>query len=150
VEKSNDGNNFHQIGIVQGVGTSEKEQVYQFVDKQPGSGQSFYRLRQVSKDGNISYSNIVVVNIDAGSKSIRIFPNPVKDFATVTITNPEKGRVGIALYTLDGKLVKMQQMMKDENSINVRVDMRAINQGVYMLKITLDDKFIETSKIIKN
>ena len=150
VEKSNDRNNFHQIGIVQGVGTSEKEQVYQFVDNQAGPGQLFYRLRQVSKDGNSSYSNIVVVNTDAGGKSIRIFPNPAKDFATVTITNPEKGRVGIALYTLDGKLVKMQQMMKDDNSINVRVDMRAINQGVYMLKITLDDKFIETSKIIKN
>ncbi len=61
VERSTDGENFAVIGSVDGGGTTNEHRQYWFVDKNPVSGISYYRLRQVDFDGKEEHSAVISI-----------------------------------------------------------------------------------------
>jgi autotransporter-associated beta strand protein len=67
VERSKDGNSWEEVGTVDGAGDSNTELAYAFVDDDPYSGISYYRLRQTDFDGTTSVSEIRAVEILQGS-----------------------------------------------------------------------------------
>lgn len=65
-------NDFHDIDMIAGHGTTEQEQSYQWTDRDlphETFGNLFYRLKQVDFNGNYEYSEVV---------SIRLGPNKVR------------------------------------------------------------------------
>ena len=54
IERSNNGKDFIKIGEIAGQGTSNSTKRYQFTDKNPGSAQQYYRLKQVDFDGKFT------------------------------------------------------------------------------------------------
>ena len=85
IERSANGVDFQEIGKVSGAGTTEEEQHYRFVDVQPLSGKSYYRLRQVDYDGTTDYSETLAVT--RRTEGVSIFPNPVKDVLNYRLTD---------------------------------------------------------------
>src|SRR5258706_222343 len=73
IERSNDSRNFAVIGIV----NFEPVYSYSFIDKHPGYGANYYRLKQTGVDNRVTYSEIITVtNLLTGDLSINIYPNP--------------------------------------------------------------------------
>jgi predicted esterase len=149
VEKSTDGQSYMTIGSVQGRALSLLTKEYSFADAQVTAGTAWYRLKQVGKDGKISYSTIVSVE---GHKPVSIgyFPNPVRTRVTIAVNDKSIGMVRMRLYSLDGRLVQQQQLLKQQEYVITDMDMKKLNSGVYLLEVTIDDKLREVRKIIKN
>ncbi|MDJ1506953.1 hypothetical protein QNI22_40345, partial [Cytophagaceae bacterium BD1B2-1] len=67
VERSSDGKTYTQLGSVVAAGNSSTPLTYSFLDSSPLSGVNYYRLNQIDRDGNGSYSKVVTVKIGQSS-----------------------------------------------------------------------------------
>ena len=93
IERSTDGVNFSDIGIIKTSGDGDNN--YIFTDQLNGLPfykTLYYRLRIVELDGSISYSKIIAITIKDSKETglLKIFPNPFTDdiAATINLTTP--------------------------------------------------------------
>ena len=125
-------------------------QNYQFIDAYKTTKKTFYRIRQVSSDGKSSYSSIAVVNPTiTNASSIEYFPNPSQKYVTVQVNKPEQGLLSITLFSIDGRLVLQQQLMKGQDLVSTTLDLQRLNKGTYLMKISIGNSVQEVRKLIK-
>ncbi len=80
----------------------------------------------------------------AFNKEPLVHPNPITgDYLYVTIGDTERGTIGIALYDLSGNLIH-----SEARKGSAQIDMKALPKGLYILKLTKDNK-IYNYKLIK-
>lgn len=84
VERSLDGKTFSKVGSVASLavnGNSSQILGYAYADDLSGlNGLVYYRLKQVDKDGQSTYSNIITLNFGGLAKeSAMVFPNPTNN-----------------------------------------------------------------------
>ncbi len=149
IERSRDGKVFEDIGIKDGAGNSTVTLYYSFIDGQPYSGLSYYRLRQEDYDGTVSYSELVpILNKDKGA-AWYVFPNPATD--VIKIANSGSDHLQNAtfnLYNPEGTLIKTISLDAKNQSV-VKVDISDLAKGVYFGRVT-DDFNQQVFKIVKN
>lgn len=75
---------------------------------------------------------------------IKIFPNPFNLTAEISFVKNYK-TIDLTLFDLQGKIIK-SKTYKDLNKINL--DRLEIENGIYFLRMTLDNRIIETKKIL--
>ncbi len=75
VQRSSDGKVFTKIGVVPAKGYSSQLVDYSYTDKQALHGISYYRLRQVDRDGQYTFTSIATINMV--NSAMTIYPNPV-------------------------------------------------------------------------
>jgi hypothetical protein len=78
VEKSADGQQFEKACSIPSKGNSTVAQTYNWYDATPNTGANFYRIKITDKNGTVTYSSIVSVNIKNATTFVSVFPNPVK------------------------------------------------------------------------
>ncbi len=88
IERSHDGNNFENVGWVDGHGSESGPFNYTFTDAHPVKGRNYYRLKQNDFDGKFDYSHITHIDIKR-SGNLSIFPNPVTDFINIQVEEDE-------------------------------------------------------------
>ncbi|MES2556714.1 MAG: T9SS type A sorting domain-containing protein [Bacteroidota bacterium] len=77
------------------------------------------------------------------------FPNPTADFTTFELSVPDKSRFEIALYDMNGKLVREVYDGKiDRGTFTQELDLIDLNPGMYLLIISSKD-YKETVRISK-
>jgi hypothetical protein len=104
VEWSTDGHSFEKIGQVEGAGTSNDINFYDFLHITPALGLNYYRLKQVDFDGKFEYTNIIQVNFEETNfASIKVYPNPATDY--ITIDGMQLGEV-VQIFSVNGQLMK--------------------------------------------
>jgi len=81
----------------------------------------------------------------AGAKQVTIYPNPVKDIATIS-NEGNKQLNFVSISDLNGKTVKS---MKLNGETTEQVNISDLSAGVYMMNISSDQGSV-TKKIIKN
>jgi len=74
--------------------------------------------------------------------SYKVYPNPTNDLINITISDSDKN-FQIELMDLSGQLI-LSESNKNELNLN------HLSNGVYLLKISLEDQLIATERIIKN
>jgi len=147
IEKSADGYTFYQIGLIEGSGNSKETISYEFVDTNPLNGIQYYRLKQVDYDGTFEYSDIAQANF-AGQVALHIYPNPVTaSHVYINYQNAARGRIGISIFDLNGKIIKSGIINKTEGQLQSRIEFD-VNPGIYILKIDTGNQ-LTTRKIIK-
>lgn len=79
VEKTLDGIDFNEVGIVNGSGTTYSIHDYSLTDYQlQNSAMTYYRLKQTDFDGNYSYSDLISVdNIGSEAKEVVLMTNSI-------------------------------------------------------------------------
>ena len=82
VERSSDGNNWENIKNIKGAGNSNKTINYYFVDDNPYIGKSYYRLKQTDFNGQITYSNINIIDI-INAYELKMYPNPTRNYINI-------------------------------------------------------------------
>ncbi len=70
VQRTLDGLEYSEVGIVLGAGTSTEPIDYYFIDDSPYAGKSYYRIKQVDYDGEFSYSELVSVYSEMGDITV--------------------------------------------------------------------------------
>jgi hypothetical protein len=133
VEKSVDGHHFsfEKIGTRPAKGTSQTENHYSFLDKNPFSGRNFYRLRQIDRNGNFTFSNVAAFFWQNEKMTVLISPNPMTESTHVDLQNTENEPITLKIYALDGREVRT--IFSEKSSFDVSRDDLAV--GFYFYKI---------------
>lgn len=93
---------FSRVGWVAGVGDSPSRVDYSFVDANPSSRMSYYRLKQLDEDGEFSWSPLAAVE-GGVSSSVIAYPNPARD--RVWLSGLDDEVVRIELIDMSGRSV---------------------------------------------
>lgn len=135
IERSIDGQNFTDIGVVIGKGTTNTTNSYEFIDKRSLSGETYYRLKQVDFNGQFEYSNIVSAKILGGSNDLilSVFPNPTSSTAVVRLRENFDLESTIELVTTSGQVIKTLTLNPNSNSLEINLE--GLTEGIYFLSV---------------
>ena len=109
VEKSRDGREFQNAGIVLAGENNKLPQQYQWADLNPFPA-TFYRLISVDKEGNQGCSKMVKLN--RNEEGLRISPTIIRDHINFYAERPMP-KVKIDILELSGKSVAQQTVSID-------------------------------------
>jgi hypothetical protein len=139
LQRSADGVNYTSLGFTNSKatnGNSNSSLTYLFDDVKPFKGNSYYRLKQVDKDGKFVLSSVVLLK---GLKTTTLtlgalYPNPTKSLLNLVVTAPANDKINILVTDMAGKLVMQQagQMVSGDN--NIQLNVAKLPQGSYMIK----------------
>ena len=151
VERSADGILFYKAASKSSLGNNTNPTHYGWFDPTPFYGADFYRIRAVSKSGQVQYSNIVKVVINKTSGGISVYPNPiVGNKFNLSFTNMAPGTYDICLFSSTGQKVFGSQVQHHGGSaVHAIEPANNLPAGVYELLVTGTGVKITTS-IIKD
>ena len=149
IERSENGRDFSKIGQINGASGSTGTKEYAFEDLQPKTGTSYYRIKQVDKNGTSEYSIIVTVNSSITRARLEYFPNPASSFVNLMVDDKGTGPVQIRIYNMEGKLVKEQQVMKNDQILTTSIQIQNLATGIYMMEVKMGSEWKEVRKIVK-
>jgi hypothetical protein len=147
IERSTVNTDFKKIGSVPVNATPQITNDYTFKDLDPENGTNFYRIKLVSTDGSIGYSQVVKVNFNL--KKVEIFPNPAhKQIFIRNNKNFSNGKnLNIRLLDFEGKVFyKKNAITTGTDIIKVNIP-SAISNGMYLILITNSDGDQQGEKI---
>jgi Secretion system C-terminal sorting domain len=149
IERSPDGKTFEKIGEAKAKGSNS---AYQYVDKIGAFSTIYYRLKINDLDGKSEYSKVVNLTAKVKGFSAKVYPNPLKDQATIEITTEQKTDVTIELYDMIGRQVKRIYAQNTEPAfrgvVTMPLSMNDLSSGTYFLKISNNTNVIQ-QKIVK-
>lgn len=134
IEVSTDGITYRSIGTVGATGNNSTiDQRYTYTDYLPANGVNYYRLKQLEKTGQYTYSNVVTVEFAFG-QYLRINPNPVREILNITVGDPAANTV-FSIYGADGRMLYSQPQQNAARSYQLPVN--NLPAGAYLLKATI-------------
>jgi len=136
VERSSDGINFETIANIQGIGNSDVQNAYSYIDLKPMEGVSFYRLRQTDFNGTSEVSELRRIVILLQEEEIRfaIFPNPSRSNEQITLKSASR-EISIAMikvYDLTG--ASLMEYSVDVPSQELQLPL-SLQTGIYLVQI---------------
>lgn len=152
VEKSYDGVNFTEGGLVFASGNSNDNLNYSFTDNLSGANVVvvFYRLRMVDIDGKSKYSEVRVIRMatqNANAAIITAFPNPAVNDLRVTIPSSWQGKkVQYEIFGSNGNLIMKQE--QQNSSQTETFDVRLLSKGVYVLRVICNNE-VSSQRVVK-
>ena len=140
VQRMNTSGDWEQIGWVDGFGTTNEEQRYDFTDHNPLIGLNYYRLKQIDFDGTFEYSNVVAIEVETRVTDFEVFPNPTS--GVINFSESLKGK--LIVRDMLGKIVWQNR----QNGNIQNVDLSHLSSGSYLLEYLDQNEILQTTKII--
>ncbi len=151
IERSKDGNVYTAVGEVKGSYNSTIVQYYTFTDPDIDPGTYQYRLKQVDVNGNFSYSNTITVTLMGGDQFqlAQNNPNPLTTTAVIEYYVPYATNVSIVLMDINGKPIRqLTSGQKMKGKYNISLSKGNLAAGVYLYRLTANDKVTITRKMV--
>lgn len=132
IERSLDGDEWEEIGFVEGNGTSDIVNNYEFTDLSPERGVNYYRLRQTDYDGRSELSDVESVTFQGNDALLfSAFPNPTAHSTTIAV--PE-GVIDVRVTDVTGRVV-LERINEGTNGNQYTLDMSALAPATYRVQI---------------
>ncbi len=140
IHRSEDGENWENIGQVDGNGTINELISYAFTDHAPLYGNSYYRLKQVDFDGQFEFSPIRSVTLASNQNQINvsIYPNPTSEnnINIRLISTNDRNDVKIRMVDLAGKVVVDKTMAHEKFVTDQKIIAdQNLKSGIYILEV---------------
>ena len=143
VQHSFDGISYTDIGTVKALGSGAND--YRFIDDAPGIGSNYYRLSSIDRNGNITFSKTISVQLSINNYQLSIIPNPANNFTTIRF-NQVLDKATLVVYNISGKEVLVQSINKGANSYLLNTQNLA--KGVYLLKVNTSTNSYQEKLVI--
>ncbi|MES1214458.1 MAG: T9SS type A sorting domain-containing protein [Bacteroidota bacterium] len=127
IERSSDNRTFTAIADIAATGNSATTKHYTINDNHPANGNNYYRLKMSDKDGSYTYSKVIMIQINAASTGMSIYPNPASD--NVVMTHPATKGAGITLYNTSG--IAIVNATVAANTTQTRINVQPLAKGIY-------------------
>lgn len=142
--RSADGINFSKLAFVASKaenGNSSAAITYSFTDEKPFETTSYYRLKQVDKDGKYSLSGIVALKGRGISKVelVNLYPNPAKHRVNLGVVSQKAMNAGILVMDVAGKIVQQRNVQLTTGDNQVSLNTQQLAPGSYLIKLTCAD-----------
>jgi hypothetical protein len=115
---------------------------YRFIDANITDKVLFYRLKQVDIDGRFTYAAIVKINRNSNIK-LSVYPNPASTTMVIKNINPAALDL-VQVISSDGKLLIQQKV-----TVDMQVNIKKLTPGIYILRLTRQDKTIQSFSFSK-
>jgi uncharacterized repeat protein (TIGR01451 family) len=152
IERSIDNLTYTQVGVNTETVRLNEQQQFGFTDNITGLASEviYYRIKVVGKNGEIKYSNVLVMRKTKGNATLSIMPNPAKEYVTVRMYIDKDAVTELRLIDNIGRTV-LQQRQKLLRGINVLQlnNLQRFSAGVYSLQVLYNDQLV-TEKLILN
>ncbi len=136
-----DNEKWGEIGRVKASGNTSTIQKYSFDDTHPNP-LSIYRLRMVDNDGVETYSKTITIENQKKAFSLKMFPNPAKDFVTFRATTTEKQTLNIKITDISGRVVLHRAYVVDSGQVEENINIASLPNGIYFF--TYDNGYFKT------
>ena len=146
IEKSLDGQEFMQLGIVPAAGNSNELIHYEMVDEFPSPNLNYYRLKTIDVDGFEEVSNTIAIS-GVSREKLSVYPNPVGRKLTIAV--PESMLGSYCQITITDALGKMQTSINQMTLKHTVLNTSKLKPGMYFLTIK-NEQMTLTSKFNKN
>jgi large repetitive protein len=134
VERSVDAQVFEPIGQIAAAGYSQAVRAYDFIDQDAERRITFYRLRQVDLDGQVSFSKQVQVIFDRVSDDLWVYPNPGQDEVYLRFPEtPQGDQFSLRVINAAGRVVINRTMVHQAES--VRLEVSNLPVGFYTIEV---------------
>ena len=147
IEHSADGIHFTEIGKISSLGYTANGFAYQFIDKKPGTGKNFYRIRMVDIVMKSTYSEIKIVQVsDNAQHMLFIFPNPAVNSISLKLNTRENEELKVEIYNVTGnkELTKTCIMLHQK----AELDIKSLKTGIYSIVAVTSIGMQYTSKLM--
>jgi len=131
IQKSRDARDWQIIEFIEGQGTTDEINDYQYLDKNSFSGINYYRLKQIDYDGAFEYSKVIAVQYDNSENTLQVFPNPSNRLISVQINNSSNQKMKVKITDNLGRIIWESGLIKDES--NWRKEMEIEKNGIYFV-----------------
>ncbi|HEY6505198.1 MAG TPA: T9SS type A sorting domain-containing protein [Chitinophagaceae bacterium] len=138
IQRSDNGANYYDIGLVNAVGTGGNQ--YLFTDiaamKKAGVKKWYYRIKCIDIDTKASISRVVTVKVDKNVTQVQVLPNPVVNELKLVINATGNGNAVVRVMNMEGKLVLQRQVNVNRGENVITTDATHLPNGVYILQVT--------------
>lgn len=146
VERSRNGKKFEPVDSIDGKGDSREWSTYNLDLNNPWPGKSSYRLRIVSLDGTVSYSNIITLNMKSNSQFFNVNSSePTMTRVEYIIPETEEGT--LQMVDISGRIYfeRKTTFVKGKNLQNIPT--ANMPMGTYIVRIVHKDR-VEARKVV--
>lgn len=144
ISRSHNGQQFEEIGTVNTPDAVSSLKTYNFYDRSPISGHSYYLLKQVDYDGKETELGIRTVDFSISSAQFQVYPNPASNNVSVSF---EEGKYDKCVVSdLSGSVTQQIQIAPLQG--NLEIDLADYPSGVYLISLSGNKNSI-TKKIVK-
>jgi len=147
---------FKTVAMIMGPkSTSGSSNNYEYTDKSAelaGKAIVYYRLKQVDKNGTVTYSTIRNVRFNADvATDIQVSPNPFVEKINLKFMSEESGVAEMRIMNVSGQKLfsKQTNIVKGYNSLQAD-GLNKLSTGVYIVQLLMNGNVISTQKIVKN
>lgn len=153
VYRSSDGNKFSAIGIINGAGTSNILNKYNFTDFQPLKGISYYRISQTDFDLSTEFSGIAAISLNNTELNYNLYPALITEGGTITaeITGSEPDvSINFSVIDMSGKIYFTNDVSTDNSgSLLFRNDnLSLLPSGIYFMNVNTGSENLNRRFII--
>ena len=150
IERSTDNGIFIKTGIVSQLVKLNESQNFVFVDDVSSVNKEviFYRIKVISKNGEIQYSNIVVIRRHQSKTDLSVMPNPAQDHVSIIFFAEKESDVTLRLIDNLGKTIVLEnrKVVKGNNTLQL-TGLSKYSNGFYMLQLFVNNEIV-TQKIM--
>ena len=151
VQGSADGINFNEWTSVNSFTNSTGNGIYNWENTTLKEGLSYYRIKSISQQGEVTYSQIIAITINKNKvyKSILVIGDPIiNNKFKLQFNNIERGVYKLGIFTMGGQLTKLFSInYLGENSIEEYEIGKLLADGKYQLVLFNKKLRISTSLI---
>jgi uncharacterized protein (DUF1501 family) len=135
VERSTNGTTFNTVLTKANISNNSRE-LYTFKDNRINASEVFYRIKAVSKQGEVSYSKIALLRNEV-KQGLSVYPNPVTNFTiNIEFFTPVNEDVNFTIVgTLGEKLYYNQVNPRGNRVVTLRLPHHFDVRTLYILKI---------------
>ncbi|MEO6127725.1 MAG: hypothetical protein ABIP30_05240, partial [Ferruginibacter sp.] len=150
IERSADGVTFTNIGTTLPANSNGNTGTYDYGDANPLSTANYYRIKALSKDGQVQYSNVVKVNPLTIPGTITVYPNPVLNKeVNMLFVNEPAGTYQLELTNKIGQAVYKGKVVISTVNEKKKVSLVYVTAaGVYHLNIKGPDGTMHTLELV--
>ncbi len=152
VQQSYNGEDFENIGKVEGAGTSSKPHDYNYTVKYTGSDSVlYYRLLQTDYNGRANVHGPVSVELKEGGAQglgVDVQPNPAEGKRlSFDIKASHSGVVQLEVLTMTGSVVHTRSFEQEAGSDRLHEDLSDLEPGYYLLRLR-NEYDVSTSRFV--
>lgn len=127
--KSEKGNNWISVGMVQASGATDKNKTYTWRANDPAPGIEYYKLKCVDFSGHSFELNVISVAESYNPEYLTTYPNPAPEGSIVTVFGSfDSGKINV--YNADGTRVASEMIVDNGKQV---MNVSQLKNGTYSL-----------------
>jgi len=140
IQRSANGYEYSTIDSIPGDGTINQTMIYQYLDRYPIPGLSYYRLKQIDYDGvSELYMPVCIEYIPKRTVTLTIIPNPAISEIQVQVAEQDGTYFNhdVRIYDDHGNMVFKKFYFGDNSEFNINIS--KLSQGSYIVKSSTNE-----------